>query len=331
MFRSAILKLTGAYLLVLMVISLLFSFAIFQITSREIDTRLQHLQTSFQARGFTDLGSGLRTDEAADASNHIIIQLLYANLIVLGGGGLVSYLFARRTLRPIQEAHEAQSRFTSDASHELRTPLAAMKAEIEVTLRDKLANMSDYKEVLESNLEEVEKLTALSEMLLNLSRLEHDTLNKTTFSLHDATEETIKRYTEKDRISITSSKKPIIYANHTAVSELLSILIDNALKHSTPKSKIVITISAKDDKISFDISNEGGGIDAERLPHIFDRFYQADSSRTSGKQKGYGLGLALAKRLVELQDGDLTVISGVEQVTTFTVLFPSYQKNASKI
>lgn len=314
-----------------MVISLLFSFAIFEITAREIDARLLHLQTSFQARGFADPGTGLRSDESTYASDHIIVQLLYANLVILGGGGLVSYLFARRTLRPIEEAHEAQSRFTSDASHELRTPLATMKAEIEVTLRDKTANMTDYKEILESNLEEVEKLTALSEMLLNLSRLEHDTLHKTPFSLHEAIDDTVKRRKDKDRITITSSKKPIVYANHTAVSELLSILIDNALKHSTPKSKIVITISAKDDKISFDISNEGRGIDGERLPHIFDRFYQADASRTSGEQKGYGLGLALAKRLVQLQDGDLTVVSGIEQVTTFTVLLPSYQKNTSKI
>lgn len=313
-----------------MVISLFFSFAIFQITSREIDARLQHLQSSFQARGFTDPGNVMRSDESANGSSHILIELLYANLIILGTGGLVSYLFARRTLRPIQEAHEAQSRFTSDASHELRTPLAAMKAEIEVTLRDKAATSSDYKEVLKSNLEEVEKLTALSEMLLNLSRLEHDTLNKTAFSLYGATIEAIKRHKDKDRISITSNKDLLVYANETAVAELLSILVDNALKHSTPKSSILITITAKDDKVSFDISNEGKGIDGERLPYIFDRFYQADTSRTSYQQKGYGLGLALAKRLVQLQEGDLTVVSGKDQVTTFTILLPSYQKNTSK-
>lgn len=330
MFRSATLKLTGLYLLILMVISLLFSGAIFQITSHEIDARLQHLQSSFQAQGFTEPRNDLLADETANASGHILVELLYANLIILVAGGLVSYLFARRTLRPIQEAHEAQSQFTSDASHELRTPLAAMKAEIEVTLRDKSASIGDYKEVLESNLEEVEKLTALSEMLLHLSRLEHDTLNKTTFSLHDLTQEIVKRRKEKDRISITAGKKLLVHANTTAISELLSILIDNALKYSTPKSKILITITAKDNKVSFDISNEGKGIDPERLPHIFDRFYQADSSRTAGTDKGYGLGLALAKRLVQVQDGDLSVISGIDQVTTFSVLLPSNQHTTSE-
>ena len=330
MFRSATLKLTGLYLLILMIISLLFSGAIFQITSREIDTRLHHLQSSYQAQGFIDPANDLLSGETANASGHIFVELLYANLIILIAGGLVSYLFARRTLRPIQEAHEAQSQFTSDASHELRTPLAAMKAEIEVTLRDKSASTADYKEVLASNLEEVEKLTALSEMLLHLSRLEHDTLNKTTFSLHDVTEEIVKRRKEKDRISITSGKKLLVHANTTAVSELLSILIDNALKYSTPKSKILITITAKDNKVSFDISNEGKGIDPDRLPHIFDRFYQADSSRTAGNDKGYGLGLALAKRLVQVQDGDLSVVSGIDQVTTFSVLLPSHQHTTSE-
>src|SRR5690606_24862255 len=91
-------------------------------------------------------------------------------------GGVGSYYLARRTLRPIEEAHEAQSRFTSDASHELRTPLASMKTELEVALRDPALNKEEMRELLVSNLEEVDKLTKLSQNLLQLSRLEQENI-----------------------------------------------------------------------------------------------------------------------------------------------------------
>jgi len=330
MFQSATIKLTGWYLLILMAISMIFSVAIYANTSHEVEMRLTHLETSYEARGDSltpTPASALRSDEASAASSSILLELVYANLIILAGGGLVSYLFARRTLRPIKEAHEAQSRFTSDASHELRTPLAAMKAEIEVALRDKSAGKSEYREVLASNLEEVEKLTALSEMLLHLSRLEHDKLEQGAINLYELTGEVKKLYKkDADRIVITAGKKLLVLANRTAVSELISILIDNALKYSPKKSTVTITITAKEEKVSFEIANEGKGIDAERMPHIFDRFYQVDTSRTAGESKGYGLGLSLAKRIVELQDGDLTATSGTDQVTIFTVLLPMYHK-----
>jgi signal transduction histidine kinase len=77
----------------------------------------------------------------------------------------------------------------------------------------------------------------------------------------------------------------------------------------------------------FAITNTGSGIASYALPHIFDRFYRADSSRTTGEQKSYGLGLSLAKKIVELHGGDLTVSSGINQLTTFRVLLPTYHKN----
>jgi len=77
----------------------------------------------------------------------------------------------------------------------------------------------------------------------------------------------------------------------------------------------------------FEVTNSGAGIPADILPHIFDRFYQADSSRTSGERKGFGLGLALAKELVELHGGELTVSSAPQQDTTFCVLLPIFSKS----
>lgn len=331
MFHSATLKLTGWYLLILMLISLTFSAAIYQIVSREVDMRLTRLQTSFEMKApFADRANTLRIGEASEASTAILIDLVFANIIILVAGGAVSYLFARRTLQPIKEAHEAQSRFTSDASHELRTPLAVMKAEIEVALRDKNADKAELREVLESNLEEVEKLTALSEMLLRLSRLEHDKLKKSAVNMLDVTRDAMKLHAQADRVAITANKKTIAYVNATAARELISILLDNALKYSPADSTVTIMISEREDTVCFEISNAGKGIARDLLPHIFDRFYQADASRTMNGEKGYGLGLSLAKKIVELEGGDLTATSGVDQLTTFTVSLPIYKQKPSK-
>jgi signal transduction histidine kinase len=328
MFQSATLKLTGWYLLILMIISILFSVAIYTVTSSEINLRLERLQDSLQVRsGFAPpRDDNLRTGEVSEASNRISMGLLYANLLIFVTGGVGSFLLARRTLRPIQEAHEAQSRFTSDASHELRTPLATMKTEIEVTLRDKQATKQDLKEVLHSNLEEVEKLSRLSEMLLSLSRLDHDKLERTVVDLSDITHDVVRLYRQPpSRVNVKSSAHPLVEGNESAITELVSILLDNALKYSPDTSLVVITLSKRNRQACFEITNTGPGIEASVLPHIFDRFYRADISRTNGYQRGYGLGLALAKKIIELHDGELSASSAPHHATTFSFLLPSIQ------
>lgn len=334
MFQSATVKLTSWYLLILMSISILFSVAIYQITTNEINMRLQRFQSAIQGDSefMTAPQEAFRASESDDAAHKIILGLVYANILVLIGGGVGSFLMARRALKPIEEAHEAQSRFTSDASHELRTPLAAMKAEIEVTLRDNAASKTELRDVLSSNLEEIEKLSRLAEMLLNLSRLDHDKLERTEINLPRLTSEVVRMYNQPDsRIAVTFPKNlPHVIGNKPAIHELLSILVDNAIKYSPPDSSISININKRGRSVGFDISNTGPGIDAAKLPHIFDRFYRADTSRTRSGSKGYGLGLSLAKKIVELHDGELSVTSTPNVATIFTVLLPSPQRHTSK-
>ena len=326
-FQSATLRLTGWYLTILMLVSVSFSFAIFQIASTEVRTRLDRFQTTFQ-ESIQIIPPGnrvnnFRAQELDKASENLSIELLYANLIVLVVGGFGSYYLARRTLYPIEKAHESQSRFTSDASHELRTPLAVMKAEIEVALRDKDPTISELKETLSSNLEEIDKLTRLSEMLLNLSRLEHAKLKMCPIDLNKAAQCIVKDFKlPPGRVAINGKKHQIVSANETALNDLIRILVDNALLYSPNDSKVHINISKHDDFAKFEITNQGSGIAAEKMPHIFDRFYRADTSRTNGEKKGYGLGLALAKNIVELHNGRISVTSELEKETTFTLLLP---------
>lgn len=332
MFHSATLKLTGWYLLILMSISLLFSILIYQVAASEIDSRLASLQQRIQREtglnilpGY-DLGS-LRSIQAHQAAVNLFTNLLYINILVLGVGGIGSYLMARRTIEPIEQAHEAQSRFTSDASHELRTPLAAMKTELEVALRDPHLTKSEMKELLASNLEEVNKLTQISQTLLLLSRLDHSGLTTGRVAIDDIVRRLTERFNQATpRITYTPPPRPLyITAHHISIEELVTILLDNALKYSPPTSKVQVVLRQEGKKARLDIINAGKGIKAKDLPHIFDRFYRIDESRTNGGHTGYGLGLSLAKKIVELHNGDLSASSAPHHETVFTVLLPLYE------
>lgn len=329
MFKSATLRLTGWYLLTLMVFSIIFSVIIYQVATNELGARLERLESSFvssntnQPQPQSLTLESIRLIEQGKASANLSVELLYINLFVLVIAGLGSYYFARRSLAPIEKVHEAQSRFTSDASHELRTPLAVMKTELEVALRDKSATTDALKEVLSSNLEEVDKLTKLSEMLLSLSRLDSVKLKLSAVNFNKIVNDIIKKLKlPAKRFNIVARGHQVVYGNETAIADLVKVLFDNALKYSPKESVIGIDICKQDQFAKFEITNTGNGINPEKIPYIFDRFYRADSSRTNGEHKGYGLGLALAKSIVDVHNGELKVTSTLGEETTFILLLP---------
>lgn len=331
MFRSATLKLTLWYLLILSSIGLIFSLIIYQVATSEINNRLENIERRLTEDTHTvDLEminydfATLRTLQAKQASSTLFTNLIYINLLFIAAGGVASYFMARNTLGPIEEAHEAQSRFTSDASHELRTPLAAMKTELEVALRDPSLSKNEMRELLTSNLEEVDKLAKISQSLLLLSRLEHSALPTSRVAIDDIVRRIVENNNRKtSRIIYAPSEKPLYICVHqVSVEELITILVDNALKYSTKKSKVHVKLDKKGKKARLQVSNTGKGISPEELPYIFDRFYRADDSRTGGEMTGFGLGLSLAKKIVEIHKGDLSVSSEPRKQTTFTVLIP---------
>ena len=340
MFRFATLKLTASYLVILMVISLLFSVAIYQLNFHEVNVRLENLQQGLTSSTFRTptvnddsflISDQLRLDQADQAATQMILALVYINLLIIVAGGFGSYYLARRTLGPLEKAHEAQSRFTSDASHELRTPLAAMKAELEVYLRDTNLTMDEARELLGSNLEEVDKLIDLSEMLLKLARLDYDTLEKTQLDLVELLPSAMKSFSKsKKRFDITTRKRALVSGNEAAILELMSVLIENALKYSPERSRISIRIFERRTMTGFEITNSGTPIPEDKLPRIFDRFYRADSSRTESNKNGYGLGLAIAKKITEIHSGYIQA-SSTDKETVFTFFLPNLKNISGKI
>jgi len=177
-FNSAILKLTLFYVLIVMIVSVGFSVAIYQISSNEIDRGLNRQDLMLQNlppradNHLLDDFANLRAQQLEDSNNRLQQNLVYFNLLILIASFIGSYFFARWTLRPLEEAMEEQNRFTADASHELRTPLTAMRSEIEVNLRDGNLKIAEAKKLLDSNLEEIGKLEILSNALLKLSKFD---------------------------------------------------------------------------------------------------------------------------------------------------------------
>lgn len=328
-------KLTGVYLAILMAISLFFSANLYQLSVQEIDRGLRRGSPIQNLEAVPGLPSQLREqlragrEEAFDeARQRVLVRLVFINLIILVGGGVLCYYLAHRTLRPIEEAHESLERFTADASHELRTPITAMRSENEVTLMDKNLSLKQAKEQIKSNIEELEKLTELSEGLLRLASGGNAELQKTELIVKEVVDRAASRVTTQikaKKIVLSKKIQPNIkvVADEQSLIEALVVLLDNAAKYSPAKSKINVSAERKARTVIIRVTDSGVGIKASELPHIFERFYRADSSRTKQQTDGYGLGLAIAKSIIEGHDGTLSAESKSGKGSTFTITLPA--------
>lgn len=333
MFQSATLKLTAWYLVSILLLNIIFSLLLYNFAVGELEARFEVVETRL-ARTTTLFEQGsfdfqlVRERQLQEARANIATMLVQVNIAILAASSVGAYVWARRTLRPIEAAHEAQTRFTSDASHELKTPLTVMKTELEVALQDKKATKQDYRDVLTSNLEEVDRLSSLSTTLLLLAKLEYSKLEWRSFNITEIIDTAMRSLGERaERIDILAVKKlPSIEANPASITELIVILLDNALKYSPPGSRVVLHIRKKSrSSIEINVTNTGKGISETQLPLIFTRFYRGDNSRNQHADVSYGLGLPIAKKIVELHHGELTATSQPDVFTKFTVRLPLSQ------
>lgn len=326
LFKSASLKLTGWYLLIIMLICISFSVVIYRVSSLEFDRRFPP-KTIVTTNGYfvdPDILENIRAKLAGESRASLVRNLFLANVAALAIGGGASYWLARRTLQPIGEAADAQARFISDASHELRTPLTAMHAENEIALRNPSLSKAEMRDLLKSNLEEVDKLHSLSDRLLQLTNGKD--MPMSDVQLEDVAIEAMNRTLQAAQTKGIAIENKIgratLRGNSASLTDLLSILLDNAVKYSPEKSQIVMSSKLDGKYAQIKVRDHGIGIKASDLPHIFDRFYRADLSRNKHQITGYGLGLSIAQKIVDLHDGNIEVDSIPGKGTTFKVLIP---------
>lgn len=339
MFESATIKLTAWYLAIIMGISLAFSVVLYNSSVETLYAAYDRQQASLRQQYLKIFGVAPRADTARDTEISAGQQRLIANLTLVNAGvlivgGAASFYTARRTLRPIERTVESQARFTADASHELRTPLTAMQTEIEVSLRDTNLSVTEARELLESNLEEVMKLQDLSNGLLSLANQDKEHFDPEPLDVKAVVDKAIARTAkaaQQKRMAVTSSVSDMtVLGSKEGLTQLFAILLDNAIKYSPAGSDITITSSAKGDNALISVIDKGHGIRAEDMPHIFDRLYRADSSRNKGQVSGYGLGLSIAKKIVELHKGAIDVTSKIDAGSTFAVRIPLAVKLTQK-
>ncbi len=230
----------------------------------------------------------------------------------------------------LEDSFTRLSQFSADLAHELRTPVANILGESQVCLT-RVRTADEYRQVVESNVGECERLSEIIDNLLFLARAEAaDTqTHQTAFDGCAAVEKIAAYYrtlAEDRHVAITCTGEGDIYADPILFGRAVSNLVDNALRFTSDGGAIRIQIAANATESKVEVTDNGCGISAPHLPRVFDRFYRVDSARSS---HGVGLGLALVKSIADLHGGSAAVQSEVNRGTTVTLIFPNKSKKGS--
>ncbi len=250
-------------------------------------------------------------------------------LIALVGAG--SWWLAGRTLVPAQQAWDRQQTFVANASHELRTPLTLMRASTEVAMRQKAGPKRNR--LLQDVLSETDYMSRLVDDLLLLSRLDGGRLQlaleplAVNALLADVRAQAAKLPGGSTVAIKNESRNANVMGDRTRLRQVLLILLDNALGHNPPGTPIQVTAHQQGDRVEISVQDQGKGISPGYLEHLFERFYQIPSEAGAGR--GHGLGLSIAKGLVELHNGTIRADSALGEGTTFTISLPAAKTPAA--
>ena len=237
----------------------------------------------------------------------------------------IGYVLSGGAMKPVREAYERQRQFAADASHELRTPLAVVLASADLLRSDTSITSPFLKQVIEDVRDEVKKMTKLVGDLLTVARTDGkaNQLKISHMDIVSAARQTVRimrPFAEKKDIVIEEvlPKKLEIYADEQKIRQLILILVDNAVKYTQEHGKIKVSLMAEKGEIHLTVADNGIGIEPEHRERIFDRFYRVDKAR-SHRMGGNGLGLAIARGIVEAHHGEISLESAVNEGTTFHV------------
>jgi two-component system, OmpR family, heavy metal sensor histidine kinase CusS len=226
-------------------------------------------------------------------------------------------------LMRLEDSFTRLSQFSADLAHELRTPIGNMLGEAQVALtRDR--SPKQYREVIESAAAECERLSAIIDNLLFLARTDaaEQQVNRSVFSGRAALEKIVAFYqalAEDRHVAISCRGDADVFADPILFNRAISNLVDNALRFTSEGGEIRISIQASNNGSEVSVRDSGSGISPEHLPHVFDRFYRGDKSRSSA---GTGLGLSLVKSIVDLHGGLVSIESEIGRGTAVILTFP---------
>ncbi|KPV43627.1 sensor histidine kinase [Alicyclobacillus ferrooxydans] len=245
---------------------------------------------------------------------------------------ILGFWLAARTLLPIRKAYERQLQFVSDASHEMRTPLAVIQANLGVVLDHTDESVLDNLEWINNAHAESRRMNKLVEDLLTLARSDADRapldIQEVNLSeLCQATADLFHPVAEASQKRLTAEIQPQVktLGDQDRLKQLLLILLDNAFKFTPEQGTVTLSVRVDRAYATLSVTDTGTGISSKDLKRIFDRFYQVDSARNRNESRGSGLGLSIAKWIVDAHHGKINVTSVLHQGTTFEARFPLYR------
>lgn len=260
------------------------------------------------------------------------MRTLLTNLILVGLfccllSFFASFFMAKHAMKPIQYALIQQNKFVSDASHELRTPITIMQTNLDImSSAPPTDTIADNRKWLNNLQDETTRMTELINSLLFLARADakQQLLEKEYFSLNHTILATVTPFSviaKAKQITLTADLEGVFTAlgDPDRIKQALTILIDNALRHTPPHGTIIVTCKQAADQLLLTVTDSGEGIASQHLPNLFDRFYQADESRHKG---GAGLGLSMAKWIINQHNGTIEIASILGAGTTVTIKLP---------
>lgn len=241
---------------------------------------------------------------------------------------LISLYLTNKSIQPVKDAFEKQKQFIADASHELKTPLAVINTNVDVILSNQDQTVNSQTKWLGYIKTEIDRMSKLTSDLLYLTQMDHSEIHllMSDFNFSNVVENVLLTmeaviYEEKLNLDYEIEPNLILHGNQEQLTQVVMILLDNAIKYSPEKGIITLNMKRLNNNVVLSLTNTGDGINSNQIDKIFDRFYRTDSSR-SRKNGGYGLGLAIAKTIVEQHDGKIYVESVTKEFTTFTIKVP---------
>jgi len=281
--------------------------------------------------GFLLIFQDLKQDKKIQRS--LVISLIVTGIIYLILSMLGSILMAKRAISPIQKAWRQQKDFLADASHELRTPLTIIQTNLDVVFSNSRETVASQMDWLNNIQEELRQMTDLVAALLFLARVDSHqiVMDKKIFSLDKLVNRVGEAFkplaSQKEiRLRVSIGRNINCLGDEQNIRQVIAGLLDNAIRHTPAGGEVYLALNQAEQKIILTVADTGEGIAAEHLGKIFDRFYQVDASRSKGK---VGLGLSIAKSVIDNHDGKINVTSKPGRGTTFIVELPAPKENGA--
>lgn len=259
--------------------------------------------------------------------------------IVVGGITLlgltaISVFISGTAVKPVEKSIDIQHKLVSDLSHELKTPITVISTNTDIVLSNPDATVAQQKKWLTYIKDETARMSELITTMLYLARSDEDENAKVETEDADLSACAYEAALPFESICFENGKnydidiEPDVYirCNVAMIKQLIGILLDNAVKYSNDGGRINLKVYSADERAIVSVFNTGEPIPKESLPHLFERFYRVDTSR-SRERGGNGLGLSIAKRIIEINEGRISVSSSEEAGTVFTCSFKRLKDN----